>query len=76
MYSYSKNATNNLAARTKELGVFYDFIYLDDAAKGQDPYATYAVITNNSSLSQFKEYLGKAASSYATANVKIVMERI
>jgi hypothetical protein len=41
MYSYSRCAADRLEARAKELGVFYDFIYLNDAAEGQNPYATY-----------------------------------
>ena len=41
MYSYSKDAADRLKARAEELGVFYDFIYLNDAAEGQNPYATY-----------------------------------
>ncbi|KAI0483444.1 hypothetical protein F4859DRAFT_528850 [Xylaria cf. heliscus] len=41
MYSYSKNAADRFVAKAKALGVFHDFIYLNDAAGGQNPYATY-----------------------------------
>ncbi|RYP57223.1 hypothetical protein DL770_010711 [Monosporascus sp. CRB-9-2] len=41
MYSYSKDAADRLEARAKELGVFYDFIYLNNAAEGQNPFAAY-----------------------------------
>jgi len=41
MYSYSEDAAKRLKAKAKELGVFYDFVYLNDAAGGQNPYATF-----------------------------------
>ncbi|ROW15368.1 hypothetical protein VPNG_02261 [Cytospora leucostoma] len=52
IYAFTSSALANLTTKAKEQDVFYDFVYLNDAAAGQSPYETYG---KGKSLPRLKE---------------------
>ncbi|KAL2822609.1 hypothetical protein BJX63DRAFT_427170 [Aspergillus granulosus] len=41
VYQFSRDAAESIKRQTEELGLYHPFIFLNDAASGQDPFPTY-----------------------------------
>ncbi|KAL4916489.1 hypothetical protein BDW62DRAFT_186139 [Aspergillus aurantiobrunneus] len=41
VYRFSQQAAASIRAQTEALGLYHPFVFLNDAAKGQDPFASY-----------------------------------
>lgn len=41
MIAWGKGVTANLTARAKAMGLYYPFVYMNDAAAGQNPFPLY-----------------------------------